>query len=65
MVLSVSKSTPKGNDSLPSGRNSELKEYCVSSARADRLIAVCHSYLGDTLIKYARADIHTAVKRNH
>ena len=33
-----------------SHRTLQSKEWCVS-ARADRLIEVCHSNLGDTLIR--------------
>ena len=48
-VLWMSESSPIRNDSQLSNKTWRSKEWCVSSARADWLIATCHWNLGDML----------------
>ena len=50
LAPSLRENSAKGNDSELSDKNWRSKEWCVSSARADWLIAVCLSSLGDTSI---------------
>ena len=51
LTLSVSKSSLKGNDSELLDINGDGKSSVVSSARADWLVAVCHSNHGDMFNK--------------
>ena len=46
----MSESSLKENDSELLNEIGGYKVWCVSSARSDWLIAVCHSNLGDTFI---------------